>query len=502
MEWFVLMDDLYSGRVFYIDNYVVYISPNWSISDKINARTTMQAKIVDLNELLSINVGDSVKFENSGTVIFAGIIQTIDISEEGAGYLVYNIKCVDNSALADKILIAETGSNETAGYIVENVILPYLADEGVTAGTIEAGVTISKYTFNYIKCSMALDQIKTITGLNWNIDNNKQLNLWSNGSLVSPWTLTATTQHRNFRKSASLNQYRNVQYVRAGKGKTALQTDEKPSPKPDGVSRTFNLKYPLAEKPIITINSVAIDPTDIGVIGLSTDKKYYFSYNSNAIIQDDTETILTDTDVVEVTYTGLYDILVQAENEDEIDARKSVEEGTSGRYENITEEKSITESDEAAEFGAGLLTKYGEVADNITFSTEVSGLEAGQLLTVNKPLYNLSDSFLIESINIKSASPQTLEYVIKALDGASLGGWEEYFKEILRTQKTYVINENESLIKLRKFTDVVTVSDALTFDEDTDMGTEVVTVSELFTATDTDGKFRVDINEVGFGEVG
>ena len=471
------------SRIFYIDNTEVYIHPSWSISDKINARTTMTIKVVELLTLGEINIGDSVRFEDNSIIIFAGIVQTISISEPYPNFLEYQLKCVDNSALANKILVAESGTNETAGYVVENVILPYLADEGVTTGNIEAGITISKYTFNYIKCSEALDKIKTISGLNWNIDKDKKLNLFSSGSVVAPFVLGDLVQHSKFKQSKSLNQYRNVQFVRAGKGKTTTQTDNKPTPKPDGVSRAFILKYPVAEKPSsIKINTVAVADSDIEISGGIEGKKYYYAIGSNVINQDDGETLLTDSDTIEVTYKGLYDILVQAEDEVQIAERKSFETGTSGRYENIVEEASITESDEALDYGQGLLTKYGEVADNVTFNTDEIGLEAGQLLSIDKTLYSIDADFLIESVNIKASGPNSIIYTIKCLDGASLGGWEEYFKDILSHQKTYVISENEILIKLIKLSDNFTMN-------------------ESFSVVSGSPESRVGFAQVGFSEV-
>jgi hypothetical protein len=489
------------SRTFTIDGEAVLVSPRWRISDKINARTTLSVTVIDLLDLTTIDIGDPITVTNNAITIFSGIVSTIDISETYPGILEYDLKCIDNSALADKRLIAETGTDETAGYIAEHVILPYLAEEGVTAGTIEAGITISKYTFNYITASQALDQIKTISGLNWNIDKNKQLNLFSRSSYLAPWTLTDNVQHTRFKQSKSIDQYRNVQYVRAGKAKTATQTLEKPSPKPDGVSKTFRTKYPVAQKPTITINSTPVNSDDVGIKALDTGKKWYFAYDSNDIIQDNSETILSDADVLEITYIGLYDILVLAEYETEIEARAIAETGTSGRYEHITEEKSITEADEAQEYGEGLLSKYAEIADNIAFETNVTGLEAGQLLTVNKTLFGLSGSFLIESIDISADSPSEVVYSVKALDGAALGGWEQYFKDILKLQKTYVINENEALIKVRKHREVITLTDTLTFPE-TEMGNEIISLTDALIVTGAGVESRVGHALVGYSEVG
>ena len=459
MEWFVLMDDVNSGRVFRVDNYVVYISPNWSIIDKINARTTMQAKIVDLNEILSINVGDSVTFENNGSVIFAGLIQTIDVSEEGPGYLVYNIKCVDNTAITDRRVIAKVYENEYVGDIVTDLITEVLGEEGITAGTIQDGPVIAKAVFNYIKCSQALDYLKTTTGgYIWNIDKDKKLNFFERSTNTAPWTLDNTVQHNSFKQLSTIDTYRNTQYVRGGQGRTNEQSDETPTPKPDGESRSFILRFPIANEPAIEINLngagwVAIASSDIGINGLNDGKKWYWSYNSQVITQDETEVVLGTVDAIRITYVGLRNLFVKIDDPAEVLARATVE-SNSGIYEDFQIEKSINTAVQALEYADGLIQTYAEIKDKITFSTEVSGLEAGQLLTVNKTLYGISDNFLIESITIKPKDSLSFEYTVSALDGASIGGWEEFFKNILKAGRDFSIAENEVIITMRSDTEI------------------------------------------------
>ena len=141
-------------------------------------------------------------------------------------------------------------------------------------------------------------------------------------------------------------------------------------------------------------------------------------------------------------------MFTKAESVGEITAR-ATKEGNSGIYENMAVETSISTSAQAIEFGQGLLQTYGEVKDSISFKTEVVGLEAGQLLTVNKPLYGINGSFLIESVSIVPLGIGTFEYSVKALDGASIGGWEEFFKELLKGNRDYAIQENEVIILLQ-----------------------------------------------------
>ena len=271
------------GRLFKINNEIVSVDRNWNITDKINSRTTLTMTVTDIKALTNISIGNSVLITNDSIVIFSGIIRSITPQEKIPGVLEYQVRAVDNAALAEKRRVAKVYENILSGDIVKALIDDILSQEGVTYGTIEDGPIIKKAVFNYIKVSQALDYIKNITGLNWNIDENKQLNLFNREEYKAPFILNNQTQHSNFRPIKNMDEYRNVQYTRGGKVKTSLQEDRTPSPKPDGESKTFVVRFPIAEQPIIKINAVAVNPSDIGVNGLDINKKWYWSYNSNSI---------------------------------------------------------------------------------------------------------------------------------------------------------------------------------------------------------------------------
>jgi hypothetical protein len=432
------------ARTYFVDSEAVIVSPSWSISDKINSRSTLSVTVLDKQSAI-ISEGAEFKMFNGAIKIFEGVILRIRKYESDPNVLYYNLDIVDNSALADRRVIAKTYVNQTAGYIVTDLITEVLGEESITAGTIATGPIIKKAVFNYIKCSSALDYIKKVTGLNWNIDKYKQLQFFDRSTNISPFTLNSTIQHNKFQQESNMDEYRNIQYVRGGRGRTAIQENEVLSPAPDGKSRSFIARFPLAEQPIIEINVngsgwIAIDSAEIGINGLNNNKKWYWTYGSQIITQDNTETVLSTVDAIRLTYIGLRNLFVKIENPSEIT--------TQGKYEALNTEKSINITEQAVEYANGLIETYGEIKDTISFTTEVEGLQAGQLLPVQKTLYGINDSFLIESVSIKPSDSGSIEYVIKGLDGAAIGGWEEFFKELLKGNRDYAINENEVLILL------------------------------------------------------
>lgn len=441
-------------RTFYINGAEVLVDRNWTISDKINSRSTVNMTVVDLLSLSTIDEGDSINIYNGTDKIFSGIVLTITKTEPYPNNIVYQVAGVDNSALADKRVIATSYVNTLAGTIVQDLITQKLSEEGITAGTIASGVVIKKAVFNYIKVSQALDYLKDLTGLVWNIDKDKKLNFYDRATNVSSVAISNNVQHKGFTQKTSLDRYRNVQYIRGGKTKTSLQTNEVPSPKPDGESRNFILRFPIAEKPTIEINLngagwTTVAASDIGVNGLDTGKKWYFTFDSNVLTQDSSQTVLSATDAIRVDYSGLRNLFVSHDNVSEISARKAKEAGTSGIYENLAIEKTIDDSNQAFQFAEGLINTYGEVMDSVQFSTEVSGIDAGQLIMIDKPLFGIYGQYLIESVSIRLIG-NSVEYQVNALDGASIGGWEQFFKKLINTDKDFVIAENEVIILLSK----------------------------------------------------
>lgn len=438
-------------REFKISSQKVLVDPNWRISYKLNQRTTLSMTVVDLKELSSIDEGDAVQVYNNSALIFAGIVYSTRAYEGIRGIVFYDLQVVDNSALADKRIIAGVAENMTAGNIIKTKILPILAEEGITEGIIQDGVVVSKAVFNYIYCNNALDYLRDVTGFNWHIDKDRKLSFFSRETNISPFVLNDSLEHSGFEKNSSMENYRNRQYVRGSQGETAIQAKEKPTPKPDGQSRSFILRFPVAKKPTIHINNIQVPEAQIGVNGLDASKQWYFSYNSNTISQDGLQTPLASTDVLEITYTGLRNIMMILDNAAGISERKSKESGTSGIYENMINESSLRSTAQAMQYGQGIMAKYGEVSDRVSFSTVDAGLEAGQLLRVVKPLFDIDDNFLIESVSVSAYGPNEIEYQISALDGASIGGWEQFFKNIISSGRNFNISEDEVVVTLQSF---------------------------------------------------
>jgi len=194
---------------------------------------------------------------------------------------------------------------------------------------------------------------------------------------------------------------------------------------------------------------VEVSPDDIGVNGFDTNKKYYFTYNTNNITQDDSETVLS-TEVLEITYIGLYPLLVVAQSADAINDRKSIEGGT-GIYENIANEPKIDQRENALTIANSKLRKYTKIEREITYQTFTNGLKTGQLQNVNMDKYKVENGeFLIDRMTITDFDGTgMLLYDVHCVDGEAFGGWTTFFKQLVKEAGKLIIREDEVLVILQ-----------------------------------------------------
>lgn len=433
-------------RQYKIANQIVSVRKNsLNYNDKVNERTTCSFVVMEPD--FEIEPGMDFVIYDDVTKIATGTIESSAEETDSTGSIKYvAVSCVDFSQLIDKRIVYDTFENELAGNIVRVLLNTFFVHEGIAEGTIQDGPQISKAVFNYDNGNVALNYLAELTGYSWFIDNEKKLNFFEKSTFQAPFEINDESNNfRNLKVKKTRAQYRNRQYVRAGLDTTQLINKEKPTPKPDGVSRNFFVRFPVADKPMIFIDGVQVHPDEIGVNGFDQNKKFYFSYNSNQITQDNSLPELS-VELLEVSYRGLIPIIVVADNPSEFDSRKQLEGGT-GIYESVIQEQNVNSRDAALELANAKLDRYGIIPKVITFNTYEHGLKAGQLLPIQNSQHNINDSFLIESVNARDDNGLTL-YGVKALDGSALGGWERFFKDLIGASKKLVIRENEVLVLL------------------------------------------------------
>lgn len=438
-------------------NEVIVQKNSLSINDKLNQRTTASFTVIDPD--FDITKGMDVIIEQDSQTIFAGKVHKPKESGDKTRYV--SVSCVDFSQMIDKRVIAEVYEDTLAGDIVKDFIAKVFSQEGISEGTIQDGPTMAKAVFPYISGNAAMNEICDQTGYFWEVDKDKKLSFFERATYNAPFELTDDSgNYSGLQVEEAGDNYRNRQITRGPKAISTVQTRKF---KGDGENQSFPVDLPIAKVPTILVNDV---PQTVGIRGLSDDedKQWHWQKDDKTISQNILGTPLADTDTLIVEFQGYYPIIIVADNPGEIEARKSIE-GGSGIYENVAYENNLDTQESSLQYTEGLLEKYGFIPDIVTFNSYDHGLKAGQLMPIQNTQHNLDGTYLIESVTCRDDDGLTL-YSVKCLDGASVGGWERFYMELIKSSKKMVIRENEILVSLTTFRDnfiVPKMEDEMTF---------------------------------------
>lgn len=410
-----------------------------------------------------VQIGDAVTLvdDSVSETIFAGFVRetlATEITNHPTGtYTVsYRITAADYSGLLQRRLVNAVYTNDTFEDIVADIVTNYLDGEGITTTNVVAGPTITKAIFSWRTVADAFNELSDQTGYAWWIDSAKDLHFEPRGTSVA--SLSFSNASRPFTRLVvreSADQYTNAVTVWGGRGVTSTLTETMVG---DGTRRVFNVAYPVAEKPSgITAAGGAIAAGDIGIRGLDTGKKWYWSKGSTEIEQDALETVLSSVQTLVVQYKGLYRIVVQAANAVEIAARAAASAGTSGRWERLETDASIEDTTLAADKAAGLLRRFGTIPKMVDFTTDNHTCRPGQVMTITLPELGLSGDFLIDRIRAYDRGDDVLRYDVTALSGETLGGWQSWWRRFIRRDRLDAVGD-EFVIDLEAITETLTLT--------------------------------------------
>lgn len=449
-----------------VDNEIYLFQNDWSISIKENQRSVFTGTL--LYEEQELNFGDDIKVYDDTVCIFAGIIRELEKFglDEAKNKLFIQVTAVDYTVLCEKRVVAEVIENMKIDEAITTYIMPILAEEGITEGVIDGDFTITRDVWRYFKVSECLDRLTALqVGFIWYIDFEKKLHFYekNSGTIVDLTDLN----YVNLSQKRSMDFYRNTQYVLSPELRTSEQPLEIMSPRADGTTRTFITRFAIAQKPSLwyTNDITAGTPTwnsisdsDIGVNGIDEGKKWYWSYNSQTVTQDDSQTVLPVNGALRITYIGLRKGIIKFENQSQISTRKGYEAGTSGIYESVVELQDVDDFYQAVNYCRSILSQYSSIADSISFETNDSRFVQGNTINFYSEYYLVYNAkFLISTINIVQDDNYNCKYTITAYDSVIIGDWEQFFFDIIKNQKKIILNVDEVLTKIHSSDESVTL---------------------------------------------
>lgn len=134
-----------------------------------------------------------------------------------SGNLNWDISAVTLERRLDMLYISpRIYKNTTAGAIVADLLSSTGSGQGIAAGTIEAGATISKVVYNWTRLSDAIAELATQSNKYWLVDADANLHFASRTTFSAPFTLGDSNVRRvDHSVDLSLQDRRTRQRVRA-----------------------------------------------------------------------------------------------------------------------------------------------------------------------------------------------------------------------------------------------------------------------------------------------
>jgi hypothetical protein len=427
-------------------NYQIYVGGSLinvvagtlDINNTIGQRSTCTFDAWDSTGTITWNQGTEVLvYDASGHVKFGGFVENDKIVKPGFHALLYHqVSCKDYHYLADKRLAARSYLNQTAGSIVYDLLNNYLAAEGVVADQIAAGPILPEVVFNYEQVSKCLDAIATQAGYWWQIDEYKNLFFQPYGGINAPFSLDGTTISQDDQLSLTHGnpKYVNRQFVTGSYDKTDWITEMHHG---DGVSRSFTMSYQFAsDKATIQVNGVG---QTVGIKGVNTGYQFYYAEGDQTVAQDPSQTILTSSDTLTVTYKGRYPVVALAANDTLITTQQSLEGGGTGYVESKYHNAKIKTLAGAFSVASALLAHYGSHMRTLVWQSKeslISGIKQGQLITVNLPMFNLNTQMLVQTVEIMdSVDGYNIWYQVTCVGSPYDVTWQTLFQNLANQQE-------------------------------------------------------------------
>lgn len=473
---------------------------SFALVSELQARDTCEFSFFTRDVPIEVFVGSPVRIVINTEVVFGGRVQSIERqSPADSGAIIYTLRCSDWNALADEhIVTAKFEEGKPAGSIVADILDTYSGDPGETlfddgveinGPSVQAGPDLGVIVFDGQTVTECLDELAELIGFFWNIDPEKVLYFIDPQTFVAPFPLDEAVfpYFERVRVSSSRGEYRNVVTLRGGYDETNPY-DEINTFKGDGENDTFTLRLEVsvpvisdAEQPPIfevSLNGGAFAVQTAAIQGADEDAQWFYKIGSDTVSQNSNGTKLTSVDKLRVTYTGRFPIIGRGRNEAQIAIRKAIESSSSpgrlkkatGVSERVEDDNNINDAGLAEEKISALLRRFGRIREQIEFFTPRPGFRIGQLLSVNLPEFGINAEYLIESVNLRflgfdENDEEVFEYVVSAIEGELFGGWTQFYKDLSKKGRPFVIRENENLLLLRALFEELSLSDLISFEE-------------------------------------
>lgn len=303
--------------------------------------------------------------------------------------------------------------------------------------------------FNYEQATSAIKQIAEMMGNDWYIDADKDLHFFAPSTEQAPFALTDTSANFNwnsleFNTDSAL--IKNTIIVRGGEYQGNSDNFDKIA---DGTQLNFVSPYKIKNISV----TVGGSGKTVGVDNLNDPASYDCLYNfQEKTLKFKSATLPSAGQVVRMTGNPMIPVIVKRGDPTSIAAN--------GIYEFLIIDKSINTQQAARDRASAELFAYRNSLVEGKFTTDTTGLRAGQTLGVTITARGINETYVIQSIYFRTKSPTEFVYDVKLVSTRSFGVIE-YLLGLLRDQKkTIVISDSEVIDLVQDIVETITPTDS------------------------------------------
>ena len=226
-----------------------------------------------------------------------------------------------------------------------------------------------------------------------------------------------------------------------------------------------------------------------GIEGIVDETTVAYVHNSNekSVRATASEATLNAGDGILFTYNERVPIQIQYSDNASVAALKALGGLGDGIFDLETyRDRNIDSIGTAIAVAQAKVTEFSNPIITGSFTTDIHGLKAGQLLRITETINrNIDDTYLIQSITIQQQGGEYADnFIYKVKFGTTLFGWIEFMQKLLAIDDRVELNVDAIVSTYVSADEIVESNDVN--DVATNSGDERVTISEDVTSDDVD----------------
>ena len=424
------------------------------ITNRIGARSDeARFTMVDEFDTIRPTAGQEVLIlDGAGARKFGGILAAPERIKVNANVDAYAIQAQDFGKLLEKKLVVRSFIGPTAaGDIIKTILDDFVEDPSIGQSNIQNGPNIDFIGFNHRDAKSAIQEIVKLTGFEWYIDENKELNFFPKSTTAAPFTIAeAELRFRNFRLKPDASQIRNRIIVRGGtQNSDPFVQEHKGNPN----TNTIHLAYPPSGIPIVENGGIKT----VGIKNIDDDTVFDFLYDENNLTLE-YDALSPTSSNVKITYPVKVPILVQLEDAASISEIAAIED-SDGVYEFHIVDETIETTQAATDRAQAELDRFSRVIFSGSFETWETGFRSGQLLCISFPLKSLTVDLVITSVTFSSNGNEDGIYTVQF--GSISFAFEDFLLDLFDKGRKITVRAGEVLNVLSVISEALPVGDLI-----------------------------------------